>query len=58
MIAPWLEAFPRTVKPILEEIDSVLRFPLTRMIADGRNDELNATEYSQPAIMSTSILIL
>jgi [acyl-carrier-protein] S-malonyltransferase len=28
------------------------------MIADGRNDELNATEYSQPAIMATSILIL
>jgi [acyl-carrier-protein] S-malonyltransferase len=58
MITPWLKAFPRTVKPIIEEIDSVLRFPLTQMIADGPNGVLNATEYSQPAIMATSILIL
>jgi [acyl-carrier-protein] S-malonyltransferase len=58
MIAPWLEAFPRTAKPIIEEIDSVLRLPLSRIIADGPNAELNATENSQPAIMATSILIL
>jgi [acyl-carrier-protein] S-malonyltransferase len=58
MITPWLEAFPRTVKPILEEIDTILRFPLTKMIESGRNAELNATENSQPAIFATSILIL
>jgi [acyl-carrier-protein] S-malonyltransferase len=58
MITPWLEAFPRTVKPILDEIDSVLRFPLTSMVANGPNSYLNATENSQPAIMATSILIL
>jgi [acyl-carrier-protein] S-malonyltransferase len=58
MITPWLEAFPRTVKPILEEIDSVLRFPLTKIIESGPNAKLNATENSQPAIMATSILIL
>jgi [acyl-carrier-protein] S-malonyltransferase len=58
MITPWLEAFPRTVKPILDEIDSVLRFPLTNMVAEGPNSQLNATENSQPAIMATSILIL
>lgn len=58
MITPWLEAFPRTVKPILEEIDSVLRFPLTQIIENGPNAKLNATENSQPAIMATSVLIL
>jgi len=58
MITPWLEAFPRTVKPILEEIDTVLRFPLTKLVESGRNAELNATENSQPAIFATSILIL
>jgi [acyl-carrier-protein] S-malonyltransferase len=58
MIEPWLSAFPRTVKPMLEEIDDVLRMPLTRIIADGPNALLNATENSQPAIMATSFLIL
>jgi [acyl-carrier-protein] S-malonyltransferase len=58
MITPWLKAFPRTVKPILEEIDSVLRLPMTRIVSDGPNALLNATENSQPAIMATSILIL
>src|ERR1700761_406773 len=58
MIDPWLEAFPRTVKPLLEEIDSVLQFPLTKVIAEGTNANLTATENSQPAIMATSVMIL
>lgn len=58
MIKPWMDAFPATVKPIMEEIDSVLKIPLTRIIEEGPNDALNATENCQPAIMATSILIL
>ena len=58
MATPWLEAFPRTVKPILDEIDETLGVPLTRTLAEGPNAALNATENSQPAIMATSILIL
>ncbi|MBE7180083.1 MAG: ACP S-malonyltransferase, partial [Terriglobus roseus] len=58
MIDPWLEAFPNTVKPILEEIDSVLKTPLTKIISEGTNAQLTATENSQPAIMATSIIVL
>jgi [acyl-carrier-protein] S-malonyltransferase len=58
MINAWLSAFPRTVKPILDEIDDVLRVPLTKIILEGPNKTLNATENSQPAIMATSVLIL
>src|SRR5690242_3478688 len=61
MITPWLEAFPRTAKPILEEIDATLKLPhtpLTKIIESGTNAELTYTENAQPAIMATSILIL
>ncbi|KAK8167982.1 malonyl-CoA-acyl carrier protein transacylase [Phyllosticta citrichinensis] len=61
MIRPWLEAFPRTVKPVLDEIDTTLALsgtPLTRIISEGSNARLTATENAQPAIMATSVLIL
>lgn len=58
MTSLWLEAFPSTVKPILEEIDSALQFSLTDIIANGTNAQLTQTENAQPAIMATSILIL
>ena len=58
MTTPWLEAFPRTVKPILDKIDQVLGVSLSKTIANGTNAALNATENSQPAIMATSVLIL
>jgi [acyl-carrier-protein] S-malonyltransferase len=58
MTTDWLEAFPRTVKPILEEIDETLKIPLTSIIAEGPNSKLTATENAQPAIMATSIMIL
>jgi [acyl-carrier-protein] S-malonyltransferase len=58
MTTPWVEAFPNTARPILEEIDSILQYPLTRIIAEGTNAELTKTENSQPAIMATSIMIL
>ena len=42
----------------MEEIDSVLAFSLSRVIAEGPNAALTATGNAQPAIMATSILIL
>jgi len=58
MATPWLEAFPRTARPILEEIDATLNYPLTKIIESGTNAELTLTMNAQPAIMATSILIL
>ncbi|KAF1937542.1 malonyl-CoA-acyl carrier protein-like protein transacylase [Clathrospora elynae] len=58
MLTPWLQAFPSTAKPFLEEIDETLKLPLTRIIEFGTNAELTQTENAQPAIMATSILIL
>ena len=58
MVGPWLEAFPTTCKPFLEELDSILQCPLSRIIAEGPNSTLTATPHAQPAIMATSIMIL
>ncbi|KUI56662.1 Malonyl CoA-acyl carrier protein transacylase [Cytospora mali] len=58
MIDPWLEAFPRTAAPIIDEIDSVLGYSLTRIIREGPNSLLSSTPHAQPAIMATSVLIL
>ncbi|PSR83897.1 acyl transferase/acyl hydrolase/lysophospholipase [Coniella lustricola] len=58
MLTPWLEAFPRTTAPIVDEIDSVMGYSLSRLIAEGPNSVLSATPHAQPAIMATSILIL
>lgn len=58
MIDPWLEAFPNTVKPEIERIDETLKFSLSKIIQDGPNSKLTATENAQPAIMATSIIIL
>lgn len=58
MATDWLEAFPQTVKPFLDEMDSILQFPLSRLIADGPNSTLTATPNAQPAIMATSIMVL
>lgn len=60
MAAHWLEAFPSTCKPFLEETDQTLQLPipLSTMIAEGPNSLLIATPNAQPAIMATSIMIL
>ncbi|ODH43685.1 hypothetical protein ACO22_01029 [Paracoccidioides brasiliensis] len=58
MTNTWLEAFPSTVKPFLEEMDSILDFRLSTIISHGPNSKLNRTENSQPAIMAMSIMIL
>ncbi|KAL8711352.1 MAG: hypothetical protein Q9220_004249 [cf. Caloplaca sp. 1 TL-2023] len=58
MTTAWLEAFPQTCAPFLEEVDHILHVPLSRIIAEGPNSALTATENAQPAIMATSIMIL
>lgn len=58
MTTAWVGAFPRTCAPFLEEVDHILQVPLTRIIAEGPNSTLTATENAQPAIMATSIMIL
>ena len=58
MANAWLEAFPGTCRPILDEIDALLGFSLSKMISEGPNSKLTATPNAQPAIMGTSVLIL
>ena len=62
MLAPWLAAFPRTVQPLIQYADHILRLPdsqsLSRIIADGPNAALSTVEIAQPAILITSIAIL
>jgi len=58
MADEWLAAFPKTCAPFLEETDSILNYPLSKLISEGPNSTLNATEHSQPAIMAVSIMVL
>ncbi len=58
MLTPWLEAFPTTAGPFVEEIDQLLGYKLSKIIEEGPNSTLTATENAQPAIMASSILIL
>jgi [acyl-carrier-protein] S-malonyltransferase len=58
MLTPWLEAFPATAGPLIEEIDHLLGYKLSKIIEEGPNSSLTATENAQPAIMASSILIL
>lgn len=58
MLTPWIEAFPATANPIIEEIDHLMGFKLSKLIEEGPNSALTATPNAQPAIMASSILIL
>jgi len=58
MLTPWLEAFPATAKPIVEQIDHCMGYKLSDIIQHGTSKVLTATSNAQPAIMATSILIL
>lgn len=58
MLQPWLEAFPSTVQPLVDEVDSLLGYKLSEIITNGPNSLLTATIHSQPAIMASSIIIL
>ena len=58
MLTPWIEAFPATATPIVQEIDHIVGYKLSEVIQAGPGKELNQTPNAQPAIMATSILIL
>jgi [acyl-carrier-protein] S-malonyltransferase len=58
MLTPWLGAFPRTVAPLVDEIDSTLGYKLSSMIRDGPNALLSRTAHAQTATMATSVVIL
>jgi len=58
MLTPWVEAFPATAKPIIQEIDHIVGYKLSDVIHAGPGKELNLTPIAQPAIMATSIVIL
>lgn len=57
MANAWMDYFPRTTTTLLDEMDSILGFKLSRVISDGPNSRLNRTENAQPAIMAVSVLI-
>ncbi|KIX95418.1 uncharacterized protein Z520_08935 [Fonsecaea multimorphosa CBS 102226] len=58
MTRPWVEAFPRTCKPFLEEMDDIVHCKLSTLIDEGPILQLDKTENAQPAIMAVSIMIL
>lgn len=59
MLTPWLEAFPQTVKPLMEQIDHYTGSRgLTSLIQSGPSSVLTQTANAQPAIMATSVVIL
>lgn len=60
MASPWISSFPSTARPFLEETDSILNVSpsLSKIISEGPNEKLNATEIAQPAIMAMSMMIL
>ena len=43
---------------MLEQMDDVLKQPISRIIEEGPNSRLTATENAQPAIMWTSLIVL
>ncbi|KAJ6136028.1 hypothetical protein N7512_001188 [Penicillium capsulatum] len=58
MANAWMDHFPRTTASLLEEMDAIVGYSLSRLISDGPNSKLNQTEHAQPAIMAISVLIL
>ncbi|RMZ88563.1 hypothetical protein DV736_g4218, partial [Chaetothyriales sp. CBS 134916] len=58
MTREWVEAFPQTCKPFLEEMDELLQIKLSTLIEQGPIYMLDKTENAQPAIMAVSVMIL
>jgi 3-oxoacyl-[acyl-carrier protein] reductase len=52
-----LAAFP-AARHVLEEVDDALGQRLSRLIAEGPEDELTLTENAQPALMAVSMAVL
>jgi len=51
------QAHPEAAR-VLAEADDVLGFPLSRLMADGPEEELTATKNAQPAILAHSVAAL
>ena len=51
------DQFP-AARAVFEEADQVLGFPLTQLIFEGPEDQLQQTEYTQPAILTVSVAAL
>ena len=45
-------------KKTLQEADKILGFPLSAIMMDGPEDRLRLTEYTQPAILTHSIMVV
>ena len=43
-----MDRFPRTTTRLLDEMDSILGYKLSRIISQGPNSKLNKTENAQP----------
>ena len=48
----------KAAKELYDEVDDILSFPLTRLLMEGPEEELQKTVNSQPAIMATSLACL
>ena len=48
----------RAAKAVFDEVDDVLSFPLSKLVFEGPETELQRTINSQPAIMATSLACL
>ena len=58
MTKAWVEAFPKTCKPFLEEMDEIVKCKLSAVIEEGPILQLDKSENAQPAIMAVSVMIL
>ncbi|HKL09838.1 MAG TPA: ACP S-malonyltransferase [Clostridia bacterium] len=48
----------KSSKDIFDEADEALEMDLTKMVTEGNQDELNLTENTQPAVLTTSMAAL
>ena len=56
MGADFYQAFAQS-KEVFEEVDETLHFSLSKLIFEGPEEDLNQTQYAQPAIMAVSMAI-
>jgi [acyl-carrier-protein] S-malonyltransferase len=50
--------YPRSAKPVFDQVDEALGISLKDIIFEGQQDKLKLTENAQPAILTTSMAIL
>lgn len=48
----------KSSKAVFDEADEALEMDLTRLVTDGTQEELNRTENTQPAVLTTSVAAL